>query len=285
MLALEHLPDGQATVGFEVCIKHVAGAAEGAHVHRRRATLREVVDERKWRFDVEVREGDRTHRRRHARAPGGAAGMTRPSACASARSARATASRTSPRSSPTDEKVELIDGARADRAAAPRGHVLRARRRHPAARRRPPRCSSASTSPTTSRVTRADPEREAASTTRSSSASASTRSTVFLSASRDAQPQERQPLDRGVAGRPRARAAARAARRGCAARASSASRSAARTRAHVPRERVCDDRAAPASTRAPQEIGFGDTTGMANPLPGARVLRGGARRRSATTSS
>ena len=27
---------------------------------RRRATLREVVDERKWRFDVEVREGDRT---------------------------------------------------------------------------------------------------------------------------------------------------------------------------------------------------------------------------------
>src|ERR671910_3270932 len=30
MLALEHLPEGKATVGFEVCIKHVAGAFEGA---------------------------------------------------------------------------------------------------------------------------------------------------------------------------------------------------------------------------------------------------------------
>jgi fluoroacetyl-CoA thioesterase len=59
MLALEKLPDGQATVGFEVCIKHVAGAVEGAQctVH---ATLREVVDGRKWRFDVEVVEGEQT---------------------------------------------------------------------------------------------------------------------------------------------------------------------------------------------------------------------------------
>jgi fluoroacetyl-CoA thioesterase len=59
ILALEHLDDGRATVGFEVCIKHVAAAAEGqtcmAH-----ATLREVVDGRKLRFDVEVKEGDRT---------------------------------------------------------------------------------------------------------------------------------------------------------------------------------------------------------------------------------
>jgi fluoroacetyl-CoA thioesterase len=58
-LSFEHLPDGQATVGFEVCIKHVAPAAEGqtctAH-----ARLREVVDERKLRFDVEVKEGERT---------------------------------------------------------------------------------------------------------------------------------------------------------------------------------------------------------------------------------
>ena len=30
MLSIEHLPEGKATVGFEVCIKHVAGAAEGA---------------------------------------------------------------------------------------------------------------------------------------------------------------------------------------------------------------------------------------------------------------
>ena len=30
MLALEQLEDGQATVGFEVCVKHVAGAGAGA---------------------------------------------------------------------------------------------------------------------------------------------------------------------------------------------------------------------------------------------------------------
>src|SRR4051794_40364335 len=53
MLALEHLPEGVATVGFEVCIKHVAGAFEGARCVAR-STLREVADERKWRFDVEV---------------------------------------------------------------------------------------------------------------------------------------------------------------------------------------------------------------------------------------
>ena len=59
ILALEHLEEGKATVGFEVCVKHVAAAAEGqtcaAH-----ATLREVADGRKLRFDVEVKEGDRT---------------------------------------------------------------------------------------------------------------------------------------------------------------------------------------------------------------------------------
>jgi len=59
ILAFEHLEEGQATVGFEVCVKHVAAAAEGqtctAH-----AKLREVEDGRKLRFDVEVKEGDRT---------------------------------------------------------------------------------------------------------------------------------------------------------------------------------------------------------------------------------
>src|SRR6187399_1771953 len=59
ILALEHLEEGKATVGFEICVKHVAAAAEGqtctAH-----AKLREVVDDRKLRFDVEVKEGDRT---------------------------------------------------------------------------------------------------------------------------------------------------------------------------------------------------------------------------------
>ena len=58
-LAFENLDEGKATVGFEVCVKHVAAAAEGqtctAH-----AKLREVADGRKLRFDVEVKEGDRT---------------------------------------------------------------------------------------------------------------------------------------------------------------------------------------------------------------------------------
>jgi predicted thioesterase len=59
VLAFEHLPEGSATVGFEVCVKHVAAAAEGAACTVT-ARLREVADERKLRFDVEVREGDRT---------------------------------------------------------------------------------------------------------------------------------------------------------------------------------------------------------------------------------
>ncbi|HEY7631666.1 MAG TPA: hypothetical protein VH817_13235 [Thermoleophilaceae bacterium] len=68
MLAREHLPDGKGTVGFEVCIKHVAGAPEGATctVH---SELTEVIDGRKLRFNVEVRQGERvlgvgTHERR-----------------------------------------------------------------------------------------------------------------------------------------------------------------------------------------------------------------------------
>jgi fluoroacetyl-CoA thioesterase len=67
-LGLLHIPPGTATVGFEVCVKHVAGAPAGARCVAR-AVLREVVDERKLRFDVEVREGERvvgvgTHERR-----------------------------------------------------------------------------------------------------------------------------------------------------------------------------------------------------------------------------
>jgi fluoroacetyl-CoA thioesterase len=59
ILAFENLDEGNATVGFEVCVKHVAAAAEGqtCTVHAR---LREVVDGRKLRFDVEVKEGERT---------------------------------------------------------------------------------------------------------------------------------------------------------------------------------------------------------------------------------
>ncbi len=58
-LAAAHLADGEVTVGFEVCIKHVGSAPEGAQCTSR-ATLREIADERKFRFDVEVLEGERT---------------------------------------------------------------------------------------------------------------------------------------------------------------------------------------------------------------------------------
>jgi fluoroacetyl-CoA thioesterase len=59
ILAFENLPDGRATVGFEVCVKHVAAAGEGSActVHAR---LDEIVDGRKLRFAVEVRDGERT---------------------------------------------------------------------------------------------------------------------------------------------------------------------------------------------------------------------------------
>ena len=59
ILAFENLPDGRATVGFEVCVKHVSAAAEGTActVHAR---LDEIVDGRKLRFAVEVRDGERT---------------------------------------------------------------------------------------------------------------------------------------------------------------------------------------------------------------------------------
>jgi predicted thioesterase len=59
ILAIENLPAGKATVGFEVCIKHVAAAGEGSTCTAT-AELREVADERKLRFDVEVLEGERT---------------------------------------------------------------------------------------------------------------------------------------------------------------------------------------------------------------------------------
>jgi fluoroacetyl-CoA thioesterase len=75
MLAFPRLPDGRATVGFEVCVKHVGAALEGARCTVR-ATLREIADGRKLRFDVEVREGERTvgvgtHERRVIEVPAG----------------------------------------------------------------------------------------------------------------------------------------------------------------------------------------------------------------------
>jgi predicted thioesterase len=59
ILAYENLPEGKATVGFEVCVKHVAAAAEGATCSVR-SRLKEVVDGRKLRFEVEVLEDERT---------------------------------------------------------------------------------------------------------------------------------------------------------------------------------------------------------------------------------
>ena len=59
ILAFENLDDGKATVGFEVCIKHVAAALEGTECTTY-AQLEEIVDGRKLRFHVEVTEGERT---------------------------------------------------------------------------------------------------------------------------------------------------------------------------------------------------------------------------------
>jgi fluoroacetyl-CoA thioesterase len=59
ILSYQNLPEGKATVGFEICVKHVAAAAEGARCQVS-SSLREVVEGRKLRFDVEVTEGDRT---------------------------------------------------------------------------------------------------------------------------------------------------------------------------------------------------------------------------------
>ena len=73
VLSYESLPEGSATVGFEVCVKHVAGAGEGASCTAT-AKLTDVVDDRKLFFDVEVKEGDRTigvgtHQRRVVAVP------------------------------------------------------------------------------------------------------------------------------------------------------------------------------------------------------------------------
>src|SRR3954471_12298 len=58
-LVRDQLPPGHATVGFEVGIRHVGGVLAGAACTGT-ARLRDVVDERKLHFDVEVREGERT---------------------------------------------------------------------------------------------------------------------------------------------------------------------------------------------------------------------------------
>jgi fluoroacetyl-CoA thioesterase len=57
MLVYPYLPEGKATVGFEVCVKHVAGVPEGSRCTAT-ARLDEVRDGRKLRFSVQVVDGD-----------------------------------------------------------------------------------------------------------------------------------------------------------------------------------------------------------------------------------
>jgi fluoroacetyl-CoA thioesterase len=75
MLVYPLLGDGRATVGFEVCVKHVGAATEGSRCTAR-ALLEEIVDGRKLRFAVEVTANDGrtigigTHERRVIAAKG-----------------------------------------------------------------------------------------------------------------------------------------------------------------------------------------------------------------------
>jgi fluoroacetyl-CoA thioesterase len=57
MLVYPLLEDGRATVGFEVCIKHVGAAGEGSTCIAH-ARLDEILDARKLRFAVEVTADD-----------------------------------------------------------------------------------------------------------------------------------------------------------------------------------------------------------------------------------
>ncbi len=69
MLVYPLLPPGKATVGFEVCVRHVRSAPEGSTCTAK-ARLEELSDGRKLRFSVEVLDaegntvGVGTHERR-----------------------------------------------------------------------------------------------------------------------------------------------------------------------------------------------------------------------------
>jgi predicted thioesterase len=76
--AAEEMDGNGFTVGFEICVKHFGGVSEGATCTAR-AVLRDVVDGRKFKFDVSVTEGQReigsgTHERRMPKAAADAAG-------------------------------------------------------------------------------------------------------------------------------------------------------------------------------------------------------------------
>jgi predicted thioesterase len=75
MCAAAELDGKGFTVGFEICVKHLGASFEGASCTAT-AVLKDVEDGRKFRFDVEVTEGDRligtgTHERRVPRAAAG----------------------------------------------------------------------------------------------------------------------------------------------------------------------------------------------------------------------
>lgn len=57
MLVYPALGPGKATVGFEVCVKHVAAAMRGTRCTAQ-ARLEEIADGRKLRFRVEVKAED-----------------------------------------------------------------------------------------------------------------------------------------------------------------------------------------------------------------------------------
>ena len=77
MLVYPLLPDGRATVGFEVCVKHVAAAPKGIKCTAR-ARLEQISDGRRLHFTVEVTSDDGrtigvgTHERRIIEVQGGA---------------------------------------------------------------------------------------------------------------------------------------------------------------------------------------------------------------------
>ena len=76
--AAEEMNGQGFTVGFEICIRHFGAATEGASCSAR-AVLREVVDGRKFKFDVSVAEANReigsgTHERRMPHGVGGDGG-------------------------------------------------------------------------------------------------------------------------------------------------------------------------------------------------------------------
>jgi len=57
MLVFPKLEDGKATVGFEICVRHVAAAPQGTRCTAR-ARLEEIVEDRKLKFAVEVLADD-----------------------------------------------------------------------------------------------------------------------------------------------------------------------------------------------------------------------------------